>query len=151
MAKKKWNIPVTWEMCGIVQVEGDTLEEAMETFDETSDHIHLPNDAQYVDGSFDMTCRDFEFVETFNRNQVKRVIAGEVMRERIYALHKKTAACGAKMVIEEDTPIDSEHLDSIWYGGPLATLSYKGYDVHLDVHGEVRLTAFNANGDVMLH
>ena len=28
---KKWKIPVTWEVCGYVYVDADTLVEAMET------------------------------------------------------------------------------------------------------------------------
>lgn len=58
-------IPVTWEVCGVVHIEADSIEEAMSKFDEISDDIPLP-DGDYVDGSFQMTCRDVEYVGAFN-------------------------------------------------------------------------------------
>ena len=41
-------LAVTWEMAGYVDVEANTLEEAMEKFREESDYIKLPN-GDYVD------------------------------------------------------------------------------------------------------
>lgn len=49
---KYWKIPVTWEVCGVVEVEGKTIEEALENFNKTEDEIGLPDDAEYVDDSF---------------------------------------------------------------------------------------------------
>lgn len=60
---KKYKLPVTWEMCGYVEVEANTIEEAMKTFDETSDDIPLPNDGEYVDSSFRLTSTSVEEVE----------------------------------------------------------------------------------------
>ena len=50
---KTWTIPVCWEMFGTIEVEADTLSEAMKIAveDET---IELPDDDYYVDGSFDL-------------------------------------------------------------------------------------------------
>jgi len=39
---KKWIIPVTWEVCDIIEIEAESLEEAIKIFDETEDEISLP-------------------------------------------------------------------------------------------------------------
>jgi hypothetical protein len=55
---KTWKIPVTWEMAGIVEVEAETLDEAIETFDKDNDFFELPIDTEYhILGSFK---RDFD-------------------------------------------------------------------------------------------
>ena len=58
---KTWKIPVTWEVCGIVEVKADTLEEAMETVRD-DDSIELPKDNDYVDGSFCLSTDDEDAV-----------------------------------------------------------------------------------------
>lgn len=55
-------LAVTWEMCGYVDVEANTLEEAMDKFNEESDYIKLPN-GDYVDGSFRLSTDDVEEME----------------------------------------------------------------------------------------
>ena len=60
----KIKLPVTWEVFGIVEVEANSIEEAMEKFDETCDLIPLP-DGDYVDGSFDLSCREMDYIELF--------------------------------------------------------------------------------------
>lgn len=49
---KTWIIPVTWEMYGVVVCEASTLEEAMEYAADKDGVIPLPNDSDYVDGSW---------------------------------------------------------------------------------------------------
>ncbi len=49
---KKWIIPVTWEVCDIIEIEAESLEEAIKIFDETEDEISLPTEPDYIDGSF---------------------------------------------------------------------------------------------------
>ena len=39
---KTWKIPVTWEVFGTVEIEAESLDEAMQIFDETEDEISLP-------------------------------------------------------------------------------------------------------------
>ena len=48
---KNWKIPVTWEVCGYVYVNTDTLKEAMETARDDEGVIPLPTESDYVDGS----------------------------------------------------------------------------------------------------
>lgn len=57
-------VPVTWEMCGYVEIPGaKTVEEAMEIFNETSDEIPLPTDGEYVDSSFHLSSDDVDEVK----------------------------------------------------------------------------------------
>lgn len=67
---KKWKIPVTWEVCGYVYVDADTLEEAIETARDDEGVIPLPDDNDYVDGSWRLSETDENFVrEMYNDNQ----------------------------------------------------------------------------------
>lgn len=56
-------VAVTWEMCGYVDIDADTMEEAMEKFNNESDYIKLPTNGEYVDGSFQLTSDDVEEME----------------------------------------------------------------------------------------
>ena len=56
-------VAVTWEMCGYVDIDADTLEEAMEKFNNESDYIKLPTNGEYIDGSFQLTSDDVEEME----------------------------------------------------------------------------------------
>lgn len=55
-------LAVTWEMAGYVNVEANTLEEAMKKFRKESDYIKLPN-GDYVDGSFRLSTEDVDEME----------------------------------------------------------------------------------------
>lgn len=60
-------VAVTWSMCGYVDIEADTMEEAMKKFNETSDEIDLPTDSEYVDGSFMLSSDDVEEMEAMSK------------------------------------------------------------------------------------
>ena len=52
--RKMWKIPVTWECYGTVEVEGDTIEDALKEFnriEEETEGFSLP-EGEYIDGSF---------------------------------------------------------------------------------------------------
>jgi hypothetical protein len=49
---KTFKIPVTWEVYGVVEIEAETLDEAIAIFDDTEDQVALPTDWDYVDASF---------------------------------------------------------------------------------------------------
>lgn len=67
---KKWKIPVTWEVCGYVYVDADTLVEAMETARDDEGVIPLPTESDFVDGSWRLSETDENFVrEMYNDNQ----------------------------------------------------------------------------------
>lgn len=62
----KIRLPVSWEVCGMVEIEADSINEAMDIFMETKDHISLPDDFDYVDGSFDLTAKEPEVIQLYN-------------------------------------------------------------------------------------
>lgn len=55
---KNWNVPVTWEMCGIVSVPAETLSQAMEIARDEDGDIPLPAECSYVDGSWSLSSDD---------------------------------------------------------------------------------------------
>ena len=67
---KTWKIPVTWEVCGFVAIEAKTLEEAIELAKDDEGVIPLPEESDYVDGSWRVTEEDVEIIRTlYNDNQ----------------------------------------------------------------------------------
>jgi len=61
MAKISFKIPVIWEVCSSVIIEAESIDEAVEIFNKTSDGIPLPKNSNYIDGSFKMD--DYELIE----------------------------------------------------------------------------------------
>jgi hypothetical protein len=59
----KIKLPVTWQVCGTVEVEADSIEDAIESFQMDHDYIKLPDDGDYVDGSFELSTDDEECVK----------------------------------------------------------------------------------------
>ena len=64
--ERDMKVAVTWEMCGYVDIEANNMEEAMKKFHSESDHIKLPEDSVYVDGSFQLTSDDVEEMEAMS-------------------------------------------------------------------------------------
>lgn len=64
---KNWNVPVTWEMCGIVSVTAESLPRAMEIARDKDGVIPLPTDGNYVDGSWSLSSDDEDFVAAFQK------------------------------------------------------------------------------------
>jgi hypothetical protein len=54
-----YKIPVTWECCGVVEVDAPTVEEAIQKVIHDHDDIPLP-EGHYVDGSFSPSTTDIE-------------------------------------------------------------------------------------------
>ena len=66
---KIWNIPVSWEVAGMVEIQAPTLEKAIEIA-RADDSIELPC-GEYVDCSFDVTVDDDELIrECYNMGQL---------------------------------------------------------------------------------
>lgn len=61
-------LPVTWEVCGFINVEAENIESAIEYFNESADRIPLPEDFEYVDASFSLTDTDPEFIKLYNKD-----------------------------------------------------------------------------------
>lgn len=58
-----FNIPVSWEVCGSVEIDAESVEEAINIFDEQSDDIPLP-EGNYIDGSWSR--EDSDFIKEYN-------------------------------------------------------------------------------------
>ena len=56
---KTFKIPVSWELYGYVEIEADSIEEAINIFDAEIDDWDLPSNSSYVDGSFNRESEDF--------------------------------------------------------------------------------------------
>lgn len=61
----KIKLPVTWEAFGIVEIEANSIEEAVNYFNENSDYINMPKNSEYVDGSFRLSESDPDFIKLF--------------------------------------------------------------------------------------
>lgn len=64
---KTFKIPVFWQMYGNVEIEAETLEEAIEIFDKEEkegEGYSLPLESDYVDGSFER--EDIDFIKEIN-------------------------------------------------------------------------------------
>ena len=63
----KIKLPVTWEVCGLVEVEANSIEEAIEYFNQNSSDIELPENPEYVDGSFVLSDDDPDYIKYFQK------------------------------------------------------------------------------------
>jgi len=61
---KYYEIPCTWEVYGTVEIEADSLEEAIELAER--DDSPMPDDSDYVDGSFQV---DRDIAEEINKDE----------------------------------------------------------------------------------
>lgn len=65
---KRWKIPVSWEMFGIVEIEANTLEEALEMA--WDDFVDIPDNGNYIDASWRVDDENPEYVRKwFNDDQ----------------------------------------------------------------------------------
>ena len=60
---KYYEIPCTWEVYGTIEIEADSLEEAIELAER--DDSPMPDDSDYVDGSFQV---DRDVAEEINKD-----------------------------------------------------------------------------------
>lgn len=61
--KTMQRVAVTWEMCGYIDVEAESLKEAMDMVKENPDDFSLPVESDYVDGSFALSTNDIGEME----------------------------------------------------------------------------------------
>lgn len=54
--KQTFKIPVEWTVYDTVEIEAESLEEAIKIFDETIDDIPLPTKPEYLNGTFQRSC-----------------------------------------------------------------------------------------------
>ena len=70
--KQTFYLPVTWEVCGFVEVEADTIEAAVDYFNINTDNIELPDDSTYVDSSFELSSDDIECLRVMSEGERER-------------------------------------------------------------------------------
>lgn len=61
--KTMQRVAVTWEMCGYINVEAESIEEAMDMVKKNPDDFSLPVESYYVDGSFVLSTDDTEMMK----------------------------------------------------------------------------------------
>lgn len=64
------------------------------------------------------------------------------IERRYRKMQADAKAFGAELLTKEETFIDDDHLDPVWYGGYIGGLKYKGYELSLEVHGDVEICGF---------
>lgn len=60
--KKAFKLPVEWAVFGKIEIEAESLEDALRIFCETEDEIGLPTDNDYIDGSFKLATESSPYV-----------------------------------------------------------------------------------------
>ena len=67
---KTFKIPVTWSAFGVIEVEAESLDEAIKAFDKCEngeEGYPLPYESEYIDGSFERE-QDVEIISLNNLN-----------------------------------------------------------------------------------
>lgn len=65
----KFKIPVEWSVYGVVEIEADSIEEAVDKFDETIDDTPLPDQSEYIDDSFRRETSSSDDIEYYKKMQ----------------------------------------------------------------------------------
>ena len=60
--QKIYKIPCTWQMSGVYYIEAESLEKALEIAEDSN----LPEDASFVDGSYEV---DHEMISFYNNKE----------------------------------------------------------------------------------
>lgn len=67
---KTFKIPVSWQVYSIIDIEAETLEEAIAKFDEKEESDEdwpLPTDSEYMDGTFHRENENEEMYNSLNQ------------------------------------------------------------------------------------
>lgn len=73
------------------------------------------------------------------------------LKSEIEEIVKAGKNAGVDVCIDGRNFIDKEHLDCFWYGGYLGSVTYRDYSIDIEVHGDVRATIFDKNGNEEYH
>lgn len=63
---KHYKIPVYWGTFGYITIKANSLEKAIQKYDEEEEYFDLPDEQYYVDGSFGRE-KDIEMIKALNR------------------------------------------------------------------------------------
>lgn len=63
---ESFKIPVEYKVWGTVEVEAETMEEALEYARNNIDTLELPDEPEYVDDSYVIAVKDVEELKNYN-------------------------------------------------------------------------------------
>ena len=68
---KTFKLPVTYSVSEFVNIEAESIEDAIQYFKENTDDIALPLDVdtEYIDGSFELSSEDKKYIEFLNKEE----------------------------------------------------------------------------------
>ena len=72
---KTWKIPVVWQEMGVIKVEANTLAEAIEIARDDYGIIPIPDNGEFVDGTWEVDCLDEEYLRKFYNDNEKLYFA----------------------------------------------------------------------------
>ncbi len=72
-----------------------------------------------------------------------------VVEQKFKKMEAEAKRLGVILLTKPETFIDDDHLDCTWYGGYIGGLRYKGYEVSIEVHGDVEITGFMNGRDFL--
>ena len=72
-----------------------------------------------------------------------------VVEQKFKKMEAEAKRLGVILLTKPETFIDDDHLDCTWYGGYIGGLRYKGYEVSIEVHGDVEITGFMNGHDFL--
>ena len=76
-----WKIPVCYQMMGTIEVEADTLAKAMKIAKDEEGEIPLPDDATYLDDSWELANEDEDYLRQFYNGNQEDNAGGETESE----------------------------------------------------------------------
>ena len=75
---KTWRIPVSWLVCAVIEVQANSLSEALDIATDEEGKIPLPDNPEYVDGSWEVYMDDIDALRSvYNNNQSDEKIKEE--------------------------------------------------------------------------
>lgn len=89
---KNWKIPVCWIMKGTVKVDAKTLAEAIEIAQDRDGVIPIPDNGEFLDGSWEVDCEDEGFIRDFYNDGQQDNDIGHSDVERLRETIKKFLA-----------------------------------------------------------
>ncbi len=63
-----------------------------------------------------------------------------VIEQKFKKMEAESKRLGVILLTKPETFIDDDHLDCVWYGGYIGGFRYNGYEVSLEVQGDVCIT-----------
>lgn len=66
---KTWKIPVSWTMMGVIEVEADSLDKAIEVAKDDEEVVPFPDNGCYMAGSWEVDCFDKNYLRKYYNDE----------------------------------------------------------------------------------